>query len=89
MPAPVIRAGEVIVGDRATPTDVRACGLQRLGQAEIQHLDRTVSSELDVRGFEIAVDDAVLVCRLERFGDLPGNRQRFVNRDRRYGDPVG
>ena len=44
---------------------------------------------LDVRGLEIAVDDAVLVRRFERLRDLPRDRQRFVERNRSVRDAIG
>ena len=45
---------------------------------------------LDVGGLEIAVDDALLVRGLERLGDLPRDRERFIERNRsarRFGRP--
>ena len=36
--------------------------------------------DLDVRGLQIAVNDALLVRGFERLGDLPRDRQRFVER---------
>ena len=62
--------------------------LQCLGQPEIEHLHRAVLCELDIGGLQIAMHDAVLVRRFERFGNLTGNRQRFVNRDRSLRDAV-
>ena len=59
------------------------------GQAEVQDLDPPIGRGLDVRRFEIAVDDAAVVRRLQRVGDLPGERQRFVDRDRRRANAVG
>ena len=57
----------------------------RLGQAEVEHLHRAIWPDLDVGGFQIPVDDALLVRRLERLGDLPGDGERFIdgNRDPR------
>ena len=40
--------------------------LQRLGQAEVEHLDRAVRPDLDVGRLQIAVDDALLVRGFER-----------------------
>ena len=37
-------------------------------------------TQLDVRGFQIAMDDALLVRRLERFRNLLRNRQRLLDR---------
>ena len=39
-------------------------------------------AHLDVRRLQIAMDDALLVRRFERLGDLPRDRQRFVERHR-------
>ena len=35
------------------------------------------------------MDDALLVRRLERLGDLPRDRQRLVERDRAARDAIG
>jgi hypothetical protein len=48
--------------------------LQRLGEAEVEHLDRAVRPHLDVGGLQIAMDDAGVVCGFERIGDLPRDR---------------
>ena len=56
--------------------------IHRFREAEVEHLHRAVGAHLDVRGLEIAMDDALLVRRFERFGDLPRDRQRLVERDR-------
>jgi hypothetical protein len=45
----------------------------RLGEPEIEHLDRSVRPQLDVRGLQVAVDDSLFVGRFERVGDLPGD----------------
>jgi hypothetical protein len=41
-----------------------------LGQAEVQHLDGPVPRDLDVGRFEVAMDDPLLVRRVQRIGDL-------------------
>ena len=46
----------------------------RLGETEVEHLHHAVRRDLDVRRLQIAVDDAFLVRRLERLGDLPRDR---------------
>ena len=53
----------------------------RFGQAEVEHFHRAIGSNLDVRGFQIAMDDALLVRGFERLGDLFRDRQRLVERD--------
>ena len=75
----VSAAGLVKVGDSAAASELVA---PRLGQAEVQHFHRAVGAHLDVGGFQIAMDDAQLVRRFERLGDLPGDRQRLLDRDR-------
>ena len=60
---------------------VAADRLERLRQAKIEHFHSAVRPHLDVRGFEIAVDDPELVCAFECLDDLPGNRERFVERE--------
>ena len=60
-----------------------------LRQPEIQHLDRTVGSHLDVGRLEIAVDDPLLVRRFEGLGDLLRDRPRLVYRDRTLPDSIG
>ena len=45
-------------------------------------------SDLDIGRLEIAVDDALLVRRFERFGDLLRGGQRLVNRHRALCDAI-
>ena len=80
-PAPVVIAGVVIVGDC---DDARRAAdrLHRFRQAEVQHLHGAVRPDLDVRGLQIAMDDALLVRRFERLGDLLRDGQRLVERNR-------
>ena len=63
--------------------------IHRLREPEVEHLHRAVTADLDVGGLQIAMDDALLVRRFERLGDLSGDRQRLVDRDRAVGDPLG
>ncbi len=58
----------------------RYLGLERLGETEVQHLDRAVRGQHHVARLEVAVDDAVVVRRLERFGDASGDAHRFLDR---------
>jgi hypothetical protein len=51
-----------------------------LRQSKVEHLHCSVGTDLDVRRLEIAMDDAVIVRSFESFGDLPGNRESFINR---------
>jgi hypothetical protein len=55
--------------------------LCQLGQPEIEHLDELAvcpaGAEEDVLGFEVAVDDPLLVRRIQRVGDLRADRHRL------------
>ena len=52
-------------GRRQRQARVAVVRLPCLGQPEVEHLDRPVGPKLDVRRFEIAVDDALLVRLFE------------------------
>jgi hypothetical protein len=72
--------------------DTTACAaerLQGLRQSKIEHLHGAVVAQLDVRGLEIAMDDALLVSRLQRLGDLTGDRKRLIERHGRASDVLG
>jgi hypothetical protein len=86
MPAWVI-AGVVIVGICETFT-AAAAGSIALAQAEVQHFHRAVGTHFDIGWLEVAVDDARLVGGVERVGDLPGECQRLIERDRARRDAV-
>jgi len=58
------------------------------GEAEVEHLHRAVGPELDVGRFQVAVDDALLVGRLQRFGDLLCDGERLVDRKGTLHNPV-
>ena len=66
MPTSVI-AG--VVSGRLLPAR-RCARIERFRDAEVEHLDRPVGLELDVRGLEIAMHDPALVRGLERSRDL-------------------
>ena len=76
-------------GRRQRERGVVVLGVPRLGEPEVEDLDRAVGSDLDVGGFEIAVDDALLVRRLEGLGDLEGDGDGLVHRDRAASDALG
>ena len=74
------------MGELAAIAPERRSAVQRFGQSEIEDLDFAVAGELDVGGFQIAVNDALFVGGFERFGDLPGRwgaprRAEWVRRD--------
>ena len=66
----------VIVGDCDRSADAPA-SRKRLREPEVEHLDVAVRRDLDVGGLQVAVDDALLVRRFERLGDLPGDGERL------------
>ena len=88
MPICVARAvsvGEFIGVRRSTAP----AGIHRFRETEVQHLHRAVGADLDVRGLQIAMDDALLVRGFERVGDLLRDRQRVGERDRAARDERG
>jgi hypothetical protein len=62
--------------------------VDRFGDAEIEHLGNRIVPELNVRGFQIAVHDAALVCGRQRIGNLRGDGQRLFDRKPAPRDPV-
>ena len=66
-----------------------AVASRELRQTEVEHLDRAVGRDLDVRGLQVAMDDALLVRGFEGLGDLTRDRQGFVQRNRPTSDPIG
>src|SRR5262245_26572246 len=55
---------------------------ERLRQPEIEHLHHAIVLHEDVGRLEIAMDDSTLVRRFERLGELPGDRDRVLDRQR-------
>ena len=55
-------------------------GTTQLGETKIEHFHDAVRCQLDVRGLEIAVDDAAIVRGFERFGHLARDGEDFVDR---------
>ena len=88
MPSCVI-AGDVMVA----PVALRALrplrDLRELREPEVQHLHRAIRADLHIARLQVAMDDAFLVRRLERLGDLPRDRKRVLQRDRAAGDDDG
>lgn len=56
-------------------------------RAEVEQLRLALGR--DDAGFEIAMDDAGVMGRLHARGDLPGNLERFINRQRPAVESVG
>ena len=63
-------------------------GREGLGQAEVEDLDRAVGSQLDVRGLQIPMNDALFVGGFESAGDLARQQQGFGGRNWPLRDPV-
>jgi hypothetical protein len=59
-----------------------------LGKTKVQNLDFVVRSELGVRGLEVPMNDSLLVSFLESLGDLLGDHERLVHRNRPPGDAL-
>jgi hypothetical protein len=59
--------------DRIKP--IFRTGIERLGQAKIENLDRAIVAHLDVGRLQVAMDDAVLVSLFEGFGNLSSDLQ--------------
>jgi hypothetical protein len=57
-------------------------GRERFCQPEVEHLDGSAVCELDVRRFQVAVDDAALVGHGEGVGNLLRDADRLVNLER-------
>jgi hypothetical protein len=63
--------------------------IHRFREPEVEHLHRAVVANLDVRGLEIAMDDALLVRGLEGRGGLLRDRHRVGQRHRAARDVHG
>ena len=89
IPASVISAGLVIVGDSASATSPGTALPCAFARPKSSTFTVAVGAQLDVRGLQIAMDDPLLVGGLKGLGDLPRDRQGVLERNRRDGDPVG
>ncbi len=82
MPISVARAvsvGEFAVSGRSPGLETRRS--QRFGQAEVEDFYRAVGANFHIRGLQVAMNDALLVRRLERFRDLAGDGEGVGERD--------
>ncbi len=61
---------------------------ESLRQPEVQHFHLAVSCDLDIARLQIAVDDALLVCSFESFGDLEGQLEGFFDGDGTTFEPI-
>src|ERR1041385_700367 len=64
-----------VFGARSTLTG--GLGLPQFGESEVENLRMTIGRDHDVVGFEIAMDDAGVVCLRESFGDVLQRAQEF------------
>ena len=87
IPACVI-AGVVIVGDIDRLGDEPAAGSIAFARPKSSTFTVPSGAHLDVRGLQIAVNDALLVRGFERLGDLLRDGQRFVERNRAARDAL-
>ena len=62
--------------------------VHRLGDAKVEDLDGAVRRDLDVGRLEIAMDDVLLVSRVEGDRDLPGQAKALGNWQRTLGNAV-
>ena len=87
IPACVARSESV--GDCDALALGRRRGLDRFRQPEVEYFHRAVGSYFDVGRFQIAMDDPPFMGRLERLGDLRGDRHDLVERHRPPGNAIG
>ena len=60
-----------------------------LARPEIEDSYLAVWTELDVGWFEVAVDDALVVCGFQRLGNLEGDLEGLIDRGRTGVDALG
>ncbi len=70
------RAATTVVR-RGTSRTIRPGSRDRQRDPEVRY-ERATTAEQDVGGFDVAVDDALLVCGLERFSDAGRESERLV-----------
>ena len=88
MPACVI-AGDVMVSElHGVRCRARGVRVESFRETEVEHFHGAVGADLDVGRLEIAMDDALLMRRLERLRDLLRDRQRLVEWNRATRDAL-
>ena len=85
---PGVRESRRLRHHRAEDRPSRDSLAQRLGEAEVEHLHLAAGRELDVRGLQVAMDDALVVGFLEGFGDLRGDLECLVEGNRAACEPL-
>ncbi len=88
IPACVI-AGVVIVGACDMPGDIAPVGSSAFARPKSSTFTTPIRAQFDVGGLQVAVDDALLVRGFEGFGDLFGDGERLIDRNRTLRDAVG
>ena len=78
-----------MVGDIDALGDIAGHRRDRLRQTKVQNLDRAIRPDLDIRGLQIPMDDALLVRSLECLGNLQCDGDDFVEGQRASRDPIG
>src|SRR5260370_17584299 len=74
-------------GDRGVSRcHFRRAAQRDLCQTEIENFRVAARRYENIRGFNVAVDDALSVCRIERVGDFHGEFEKFVDGNRPPGD---
>ncbi len=97
MPTPVtptglVSVGECVIasGDDVGVTECRSSGgPSALARPKSSTFNVPSARTLTLAGFEIAMDDPLLVRGFERLGDLPRDRQRLVEWHATLSDAVG
>ena len=82
-PSPVMSCAGAIV---SAALDV---AIAQLRQAEVEHLHEVARPHHHVGGFQVAMDDAVRVCRGDGAGHLRGDGEQAVERQAALRDHVG
>ena len=54
--------------------------MDELRKAEVENLHLLPLGQENIRGFDVAVNDALRMCGIETFGDLHRNFQCFLDR---------
>ena len=80
----VLRRADHLAGRRQMHLSV----IHFLRDAEVGDMHTPGLVEKDVAGFDVAMNDVVFVCVLQRVGGLPDNFQRFTWRERTFGQPL-